>query len=123
MPFVMALLHKRTQYIRPEFELGSLILLSAPVTVTLLVYNVRFLKVFLVFPTPFSIAFSTFFFLFQKSEYFSCLSQSMEWLLYILSLVFICPFVFMQKSVDNQWDIGIMTVFIAWFNCLLYLQR
>ncbi|CAE1328150.1 TRPA1 [Acanthosepion pharaonis] len=59
----------------------------------------------------------------QKSEYFSGLSQSMEWLLYILSLVFICPFVFMQKSVDNQWDIGIMTVFIAWFNCLLYLQR
>lgn len=50
------------------------------------------------------------------------MTNAIEWVLYGSAVVYIAPFVG-NKTVSWQWEAGAIAVFLAWFNCLLYLQR
>ncbi|KAL5022245.1 hypothetical protein ScPMuIL_001400 [Solemya velum] len=58
----------------------------------------------------------------QKKKYFLDLTNALEWVLYITTVVFIAPFLFGMSS-HLQWEAGALAVFLAWFNCLLFLRR
>ncbi|KAL5022254.1 hypothetical protein ScPMuIL_001409 [Solemya velum] len=58
----------------------------------------------------------------QKKKYFLDLTNALEWVLYITTVVFIAPFLF-GMSCHFQWEAGALAVFLAWFNCLLFLRR
>ena len=45
-----------------------------------------------------------------------------EWVLYISTAVFVAPVLFFQADSLNL-EAGAVAVFLAWFNCLLFLQR
>jgi len=45
-----------------------------------------------------------------------------SWLLYISSIIMIVP-VFVDQSNELQLSCASITVFLSWFNLLLYLQR
>lgn len=46
----------------------------------------------------------------------------MEWVLYVSTAVFIAPVLFHYSDCLNL-EAGAVAVFLAWFNCLLFLQR
>lgn len=50
------------------------------------------------------------------------MTNAIEWVLYASAVVYITPFIG-NKAVSWQWEAGAVAVFLAWFNCLLYLQR
>ncbi|KAH9488094.1 Transient receptor putative cation channel sub A member 1 [Bulinus truncatus] len=58
----------------------------------------------------------------MKLRYFADIGNGLEWALYITSTVFVLPFL-LQKSYHWQWEAGAFSVFLAWFNCLVFLQR
>ncbi|XP_046358020.2 transient receptor potential cation channel subfamily A member 1-like isoform X2 [Haliotis rufescens] len=58
----------------------------------------------------------------QKWRYFTDKQNFLEWSLYISTLLFIAPFLF-HLSFHWQWEAGALAVFLAWFNCLVFLQR
>lgn len=58
----------------------------------------------------------------QRARYFADVNNALEWALYITSLLFAIPFLF-QESAYWQWETGAIAVFLAWFNCLVFLQR
>ncbi|XP_052283272.1 transient receptor potential cation channel subfamily A member 1-like [Dreissena polymorpha] len=58
----------------------------------------------------------------QKKKYFKDMTNFLEWILYSTTLVYIAPFV-MSHAMYWQWQAGAIAVFLAWFNCLLFLRR
>ncbi|XP_052283274.1 transient receptor potential cation channel subfamily A member 1-like isoform X2 [Dreissena polymorpha] len=58
----------------------------------------------------------------QKKKYFKDMTNLLEWILYTTTLVYIAPFV-MSHAMYWQWQAGAIAVFLAWFNCLLFLRR
>ncbi|XP_060594443.1 transient receptor potential cation channel subfamily A member 1-like isoform X2 [Ruditapes philippinarum] len=58
----------------------------------------------------------------QRKKYFRDFTNAIEWVLYGSAIVYIIPFIG-GRTVSWQWEAGAIAVFLAWFNCLLYLQR
>ncbi|XP_046584651.1 transient receptor potential cation channel subfamily A member 1-like [Haliotis rubra] len=58
----------------------------------------------------------------ERWRYFTDCQNVLEWLLYVLTLVFVSPFL-AHYSTHWQWEVGAFAVFLAWFNCLVFLQR
>ncbi|KAH9488093.1 Transient receptor putative cation channel sub A member 1 [Bulinus truncatus] len=58
----------------------------------------------------------------MKRPYFADIGNAFEWFLYVTSVIFVVPF-FLNKSFHWQWEAGALAVFLAWFNCLVFLQR
>ncbi|CAL1534373.1 unnamed protein product, partial [Lymnaea stagnalis] len=58
----------------------------------------------------------------QRQFYFADIGNALEWSLYSSTLIFVTPF-FSGKSFHWQWEAGAVCVFLAWFNCLVFLQR
>jgi len=50
------------------------------------------------------------------------MTNLLEWFLYISSMLFAAP-ILRNQMTDWQWTFGSITIFLAWFNCLLFLQR
>ena len=55
-------------------------------------------------------------------KYFTDLNNSLEWVLYVSSALFVGPVVFGFDEYLNT-EAGAIAIFLAWFNCLLFLQR
>ncbi|XP_059173558.1 transient receptor potential cation channel subfamily A member 1-like [Physella acuta] len=61
--------------------------------------------------------------LFQNIKYyFLDMRNILEDATYISSLIFAIPFIF-GYSTHLQWECGAIAVFLAWFNCLVQIQR
>lgn len=58
----------------------------------------------------------------QRARYFQDLTNLLEWVLYISVMLYITPFLCFEPM-NWQWETGAIAVFLAWFNCLLFLQR
>ncbi|KAL8612705.1 hypothetical protein ACOMHN_025356 [Nucella lapillus] len=58
----------------------------------------------------------------QGVRYFGDYHNVYEWTLYITSLLFASPFL-LGHSYHWQWGLGAFTIFLAWFNLLVMLQR
>ncbi|XP_052774065.1 transient receptor potential cation channel subfamily A member 1-like isoform X2 [Mya arenaria] len=58
----------------------------------------------------------------QKKKYFADMTNLLEWILYFTTLLYISPFI-SNSDVSWQWAAGAIAVFLAWFNCLLFLRR
>ncbi|KAK6626900.1 Transient receptor putative cation channel subfamily A member 1 [Polyplax serrata] len=58
----------------------------------------------------------------QKWNYCMDPSNFVSWCLYISSITMVLP-VFMNRYTDVQFSSAAITVFLSWFNLLLYLQR
>ncbi|XP_045160098.2 transient receptor potential cation channel subfamily A member 1-like isoform X2 [Mercenaria mercenaria] len=58
----------------------------------------------------------------QRKKYLQDLTNAIEWVLYGSAVIYIAPFIG-NTTVSWQWEAGAIAVFLAWFNCLLYLQR
>ncbi|XP_055886580.1 transient receptor potential cation channel subfamily A member 1-like isoform X2 [Biomphalaria glabrata] len=58
----------------------------------------------------------------MKLRYFADIGNGLEWALYITCSVFVLPFL-LNMSFHWQWEAGAFAVFLAWFNCLVFLQR
>ncbi|XP_022317392.2 transient receptor potential cation channel subfamily A member 1-like isoform X2 [Crassostrea virginica] len=58
----------------------------------------------------------------QRLRYFMDPNNVIEWVLYISTAVFVAPVLFFQADSLNL-EAGAVAVFLAWFNCLLFLQR
>ncbi len=50
------------------------------------------------------------------------MSNLLEWVLYVTTAVFVGPFIVGWTS-GPQWECAALSVFLAWFNLLLFLQR
>lgn len=61
-------------------------------------------------------------FYFQRSKYFLDMTNYLEWVLYVSTMLYILPFLTRTNHVW-QWQAGAIAVFLAWFNCLLFLRR
>ncbi|XP_071965136.1 transient receptor potential cation channel subfamily A member 1-like isoform X2 [Antedon mediterranea] len=59
---------------------------------------------------------------YQRDKYFREVTNAVEWILYISSMLFVAPFLG-GYSTHYQWSCGAIAIFLAWFNFLLYLQR
>lgn len=58
----------------------------------------------------------------QRLRYFLDPNNLVEWVLYVSTAVFIAPVLFNDSGCLNM-EAGAVAVFLAWFNCLLFLQR
>lgn len=58
----------------------------------------------------------------QRLRYFLDPNNLVEWVLYVSTAVFIAPVLFNDSDCLNM-EAGAVAVFLAWFNCLLFLQR
>lgn len=58
----------------------------------------------------------------QRLRYFLDPNNLVEWVLYVSTAVFIAPVLFHYSDCLNL-EAGAVAVFLAWFNCLLFLQR
>ncbi|XP_021365013.1 transient receptor potential cation channel subfamily A member 1-like isoform X2 [Mizuhopecten yessoensis] len=58
----------------------------------------------------------------QRMKYFTDLGNALEWVLYITTAVFVVPMV-TGVTYKFQVEAGAIAIFLAWFNCLLFLQR
>ncbi|KAL4235703.1 Transient receptor putative cation channel subfamily A member 1 [Mactra antiquata] len=58
----------------------------------------------------------------QRRNYFRDFTNLLEWILYVTAIIYIVPFL-NNTSSTWQWEAGAISVFLAWFNFLLYLQR
>lgn len=59
---------------------------------------------------------------FQRVKYFTDLNNLLEWVLYVSSALFVTPVLFGYGDHLNT-EAGAIAIFLAWFNCLLFLQR
>ncbi|KAK3607524.1 hypothetical protein CHS0354_025776 [Potamilus streckersoni] len=58
----------------------------------------------------------------QRQKYLFDLTNYLEWILYVSTVLYIVPFI-AEAEISWQWEIGAIAIFLAWFNCLLFLQR
>lgn len=58
----------------------------------------------------------------QKYHYLMDPMNFVSWLLYISATVMVSP-IFMGSKCDIQFSAASITVFLSWFNLLLFLQR
>ncbi|VDH91361.1 transient receptor potential cation channel subfamily A member 1 [Mytilus galloprovincialis] len=58
----------------------------------------------------------------QRVKYFTDLNNLLEWVLYVSSALFVTPVLFGYSDHLNT-EAGAIAIFLAWFNCLLFLQR
>ncbi|CAG2194102.1 ANKTM1 [Mytilus edulis] len=58
----------------------------------------------------------------QRVKYFTDLNNLLEWVLYVSSALFVTPVLFGYSDHLNI-EAGAIAIFLAWFNCLLFLQR
>ncbi|CAC5415131.1 TRPA1 [Mytilus coruscus] len=58
----------------------------------------------------------------QRVKYFTDLNNLLEWVLYVSSALFVTPVLFGYSDHLNT-EAGAVAIFLAWFNCLLFLQR
>ncbi|XP_048762327.2 transient receptor potential cation channel subfamily A member 1-like isoform X2 [Ostrea edulis] len=58
----------------------------------------------------------------QRVRYFLDPNNLLEWVLYMSTAVFIAPVLFHYSDTLNM-EAGAVAIFLAWFNCLLFLQR
>ncbi|XP_069127645.1 transient receptor potential cation channel subfamily A member 1-like isoform X2 [Argopecten irradians] len=58
----------------------------------------------------------------QRMKYFTDIGNALEWVLYITTAIFVIPMV-TGNTYKFQVEAGAIAVFLAWFNCLLFLQR
>ncbi|XP_061192544.1 transient receptor potential cation channel subfamily A member 1-like [Saccostrea echinata] len=58
----------------------------------------------------------------QRIRYFVDANNLLEWVLYVSTAVFIAPVLFNISNSLNM-EAGAIAVFLAWFNCLLFLRR
>lgn len=61
-------------------------------------------------------------YLLQRVKYFLDLINYLEWILYVSTVFFVLPFLCSTTPIW-QWIAGAIAVFLAWFNCLLFLRR
>ncbi|XP_022093376.1 transient receptor potential cation channel subfamily A member 1-like [Acanthaster planci] len=61
----------------------------------------------------------------QRHKYFLEANNAIECVLYISTLLYVCPFFVDIPRCNLSWQtpFGAIAVFLAWFNLLLYLQR
>ena len=59
----------------------------------------------------------------QKATYFYDYVNYIEWTLYVCTIVFAAPALFLGILTHEQWQCGIIAIFSAWFILLIYLQR
>ena len=55
-------------------------------------------------------------------KYLTDLNNTLEWVLYISSALFVGPVLFGYGD-HLEMEAGAVAIFLAWFNCLLFLQR
>lgn len=60
--------------------------------------------------------------IFQRMKYLTDLNNTLEWVLYISSALFVGPVLFGYGD-HLEIEAGAIAIFLAWFNCLLFLQR
>lgn len=58
----------------------------------------------------------------QRWNYWMDPGNFISWMLYIAAIIMILP-VFLDSYSDLQFSCAAITVFLSWFNLLLYLQR
>ncbi|XP_062571452.1 transient receptor potential cation channel subfamily A member 1-like [Saccostrea cucullata] len=58
----------------------------------------------------------------QRIRYFVDANNLLEWVLYVSTAIFIAPVLFNSSNSLNM-EAGAIAVFLAWFNCLLFLRR
>jgi len=58
----------------------------------------------------------------QRMKYLTDLNNALEWVLYISSALFVGPVLFGYGD-HLEIEAGAIAIFLAWFNCLLFLQR
>ncbi|XP_033737356.1 transient receptor potential cation channel subfamily A member 1-like isoform X2 [Pecten maximus] len=58
----------------------------------------------------------------QRMKYFTDLGNALEWVLYVTTAVFVIPMI-TGTTYKFQVEAGAIAIFLAWFNCLLFLQR
>uniref|UniRef100_A0A915HU38 Uncharacterized protein n=1 Tax=Romanomermis culicivorax TaxID=13658 RepID=A0A915HU38_ROMCU len=54
--------------------------------------------------------------------YFSDLVNYVEWGLYVSAIIFCAPLFSSQPTVQFNWAIGSLALFLTWFNILFFLQ-
>nr|BAX76612.1 transient receptor potential cation channel subfamily A member 1 [Patiria pectinifera] len=61
----------------------------------------------------------------QRQKYFKEANNVIEWVLYVSTLLYVCPFFVDIYLYELSWQtpFGAVAAFLAWFNFLLYLQR
>lgn len=59
----------------------------------------------------------------QKLNYLLDPSHCVSWLLYISSLIMVMPVFCKGNITDANFSAASVTVFLSWFNLLLFLQR
>ncbi|XP_060077074.1 transient receptor potential cation channel subfamily A member 1-like [Ylistrum balloti] len=58
----------------------------------------------------------------QRMKYFTDIGNALEWVLYVTTGVFVIPMI-TGTTYKFQVEAGAIAIFLAWFNCLLFLQR
>uniref|UniRef100_UPI00358ED4B9 transient receptor potential cation channel subfamily A member 1 n=1 Tax=Myxine glutinosa TaxID=7769 RepID=UPI00358ED4B9 len=58
----------------------------------------------------------------QKKKYFMDPSNLIEWILYVSTILFVIP-TFSNFSSEFTWNFGAISIFLGWFNLLLYIRR
>uniref|UniRef100_A0A8C4QZE1 Transient receptor potential cation channel, subfamily A, member 1a n=2 Tax=Eptatretus burgeri TaxID=7764 RepID=A0A8C4QZE1_EPTBU len=58
----------------------------------------------------------------QRKKYFMDPSNLIEWILYVSTILFVIP-TFSNFNSEFTWNFGAVSIFLGWFNLLLYIRR